>query len=87
MNHDVGGSLVVAEGLGAVREQLFGVLLLQRLTRAVGLLGVTDVGEGDVPAQLTQAVAQAKRVTVVVGAVVGNDDLGHCVLLGSKIRV
>ena len=70
--------LLVAQRLGAVLEQLLGVLLLQRLASAVGLLRVTYVGKRDLAAQLAQRAAQGERVPVVVGAVVGNDDLGHC---------
>jgi len=39
---------------------------------------VTDVGERDVAAKLTQCAAEGERVSVVVGVVVRNDDLFHC---------
>ena len=81
MHDDVLRDLLVAELLGPAGEELFCILLLERLAGAVGLLCVTDVGQRDLAAQLTQDPAQRERVPVVVRAVVGNDDLGHLPLL------
>src|SRR5207247_84537 len=65
-----------ADRLGAVREQRLGPLLLGGLAARVLRVRMADVREGERRATDREQAAQRERVTVVVGVVVGDDDLG-----------
>ena len=66
---------------GAALEQLVGVLLVDSVPVAVLLLGVTNIGEGDVGAGAGEDPCECDGVLVVGGAVIGNDELAHDFLL------
>ena len=67
---------------GASGQQLFGLLLLVGLALVLGQVRVADVGERELTAGVGEQPAEGEGVAVVVGVVVGNDDLrGHGVLL------
>ena len=70
VDDDVLGHVGRADRLRAAGEQLLGLLLLERFAE-----GVADVGERELGAGDRQQPAQGERVAVVVGVVVGNDDL------------
>ncbi len=64
------------EQLAAAREQRLGLVLGEHLAVGLGLVGVAHVRERDLGAGLREEAAEGDGVVLVVGAVVGNDDLG-----------
>jgi hypothetical protein len=73
---------------GAGREQRVGFVLGEPLGAALSLLGVANVGKRKRCARPGEQSTERKRVQVVFGSVIGDDDLrGHWVPLELRFAV
>ena len=64
-----------ADLAGAALEQLLRLLLRRRFAGRVVLLGVAYVSDRELGPAVCEQAPEGERVAVVVGVVVGNDDL------------
>ena len=74
---DVASRVRPAEQLGAALEQSLGLVLGEDLSAGVHLGGVTHVCERHLCAGADEQPAERYGVVLVVGSVIGNDDVGR----------